>query len=97
MNPKVFTQVQLFVCLVLKEFFKTDYRGIIAILADSPDLRHGIGLKKTRHFTTIQKAYRRLQRNADVRRLLDGTIARWRPRSGRKRRPRVRRAALDRS
>jgi hypothetical protein len=96
-SPKVFTQAQLFVCLVLKQFFKTDYRGISAILADSPHLREAIGLKKTPHFTTIQKAGRRLLGNANVQRLLDVTVRRARPRSRRKRRPRVRRGALDSS
>ncbi len=38
-SPKKFTQPQIFVCLVLKIFFKTDYRGIVAILGDSDDLR----------------------------------------------------------
>lgn len=32
---KKLTQPQLFVCLVLKAFFKTDYRGIAAILTDA--------------------------------------------------------------
>jgi hypothetical protein len=27
-SPKVFTQHQLFACLVLKNFLKTDYRGV---------------------------------------------------------------------
>ena len=96
-SPKVFTQAQLFACLVLKEFFRTDYRGIVAILADSPDLRQVMGLKKTPHFTTVQKASQRLLGNATVQRLLDATLTRARPRSRRKRRPRVRRAALDSS
>ena len=94
-SPKVFTQAQLFVCLVLKEFFRTDYRGISAILADTPQLRQLVGLVKTPHFTTIQKASQRLLRNANVQRLLDATVARARPRKRRKRRPRIRRAALD--
>ena len=34
-SPKKFTQPQLFACLVLKQFHKTDYRGITAILADN--------------------------------------------------------------
>ena len=34
-SPKVFTQPHLFACLVLKEFFKTDYRGIMGILGES--------------------------------------------------------------
>ena len=33
------TLAQHFACLVLKSFFRTDYRGIVAILADLPDLR----------------------------------------------------------
>ena len=96
-SPKVFTQAQLFACLVLKEFFGTDYRGIVGILADSPDLRQVMGLKKTPHFTTLQKASQRLLRNAPVQALLDATLTRARPRRRRKRRPRVRRAALDSS
>jgi len=28
-SPKTFTQAQLFACLVLKQFFTTDYRGIV--------------------------------------------------------------------
>ena len=96
-SPKVFTQAQLFACLVLKEFFRTDYRGIVAILADTPDLRQVMGLKKTPHFTTVQKASQRLLGNAAVQALLDATLIRARPRGRRKRRPRVRRAALDSS
>jgi hypothetical protein len=38
-SPKKFTQHQLVACLVLKEFFRTDYRGIVEILADSSDLQ----------------------------------------------------------
>ena len=34
-SPKRYTQAQIFACLVLKTFFKTDYRGIAAILEDS--------------------------------------------------------------
>ena len=32
-SPKKFTQPQLFACLVLKTFLKTDYRGVPAHLA----------------------------------------------------------------
>jgi len=96
-SPKVFTQAQLFACLVLKEFHKTDYRGITAILADHSDLREDLGLKKVPHFTTLQKASRRLLCNAPVQKLLDATVARARPRRRRKRRPRVRRSAVDSS
>ena len=96
-SPKVFTQAQLFACLVLKQFFRTDYRGIMGILADTPSLCQTIGLKKVPHWTTLQKASRRLLGNSPVQKLLDATLAHARPRSRRKRRPCVRRAALDSS
>jgi hypothetical protein len=54
-SPKKFTQPQLFACLVLKEFFKTDYRGLTGILTDSTDLRQVIGLQKVPHFTRSRR------------------------------------------
>lgn len=96
-SPKTFTQHQLFACLVLKQFFRTDYRGVVAILQEHSDLRKTLELKKVPHFTTIQKAGRRLLGNASAQRLLDATVVRARPRGKRKRRPRVRRGALDAS
>ena len=59
-SPKKFTQPQLFVCLVLKIFFKIDYRGIVAILNDSSDLCKCFGLTCVPHYTTLQKASKRL-------------------------------------
>ena len=73
-SPKKFTQHQLFACLVLMRFFKTDYRGIVAILEDWPELRADIGLEKTPHFTTLQKALHRLIRARHAHRLLKQTI-----------------------
>ena len=66
--PKKFTQHQLFACLVLKTHQKEDYRGICAMLADSPDLLDAIGMKEVPHYTTLQKACARLIRSARVRR-----------------------------
>jgi len=97
-SPKKFTQPQLFACLVLKAFYKTDYRGIAAILADNSDLRRTLGIEKVPHFTTIQKAGRRLLRKASVQVLLDQTIQHARPRAKRRGgRTTVKRAALDAS
>jgi hypothetical protein len=76
-SPKVYTQPQLFTCLVLKTFFKTDYRGITQKLADLSDLRRVVGLKRTPHFTTLQKAAARLLRQPHARRLLHTTIRRF--------------------
>lgn len=59
-SPKKFTQHQLVACLVLKEFFTTDYRGIEEILNDSSDLRKILKLHEVPHYTTLQKAAQRL-------------------------------------
>jgi hypothetical protein len=55
-----FSQAQLFAILVLRQFFKTDYRGIVQLLADLSDLCHALELKKIPHYTTLQKAEARL-------------------------------------
>src|SRR5688572_26801320 len=91
-SPKVYTQPQLFACLVLKQFFKTDYRGIAAMLRDLPELVKLLGLKDVPHFTTLHKACGRLlaQHQADA--LLSATVRRFM-----KRRTRVAWAAIDSS
>jgi hypothetical protein len=89
-SPKKFTQHQLFACLVLKHFWRTDYRGLAAQLADNPSLMAVLGLQHVPHFTTFQKASRRLLLTAPVRKLLNSTV---RLHLGRKRR--VKRAAID--
>jgi hypothetical protein len=55
-----FTQPQLFAILVLRRFFKTDYRGIMHYLHDFTDLRKTLRLTKVPHWTTLQKAEARL-------------------------------------
>jgi len=55
-----FQQAQLFAILVLRQFFKTDYRGITQILSEWSDLRGELQLAKIPHFTTLQKAEHRL-------------------------------------
>ena len=89
-SPKKFTQHQLFACLVLKNFLRTDYRGLAAHLADHPSLQATLELKQVPHFTTFQKASRRLLLAGPARGLLEATV-RWQ--MGRKRR--VKRAAID--
>lgn len=73
--PKKFTVPQLFACLVLKEFFKLDYRKLSALLEESPRWCAAIGLQKVPHFTTFQKAAARLLETRRVQRLLDQTVA----------------------
>jgi hypothetical protein len=72
-SPKKFTQHQLTACLVLKAFFKTDYRGIVAILKDSHDLRDILELTDVPHFTTLQKASREVLKKKNVRKLIEQT------------------------
>ena len=89
-SPKKYTQPQLFACLVLKVFFKTDYRGIAQLLTDLADLRTALQLQQVPHFTTLQKACRRLLTLRRADRLLSITLRRL---LGRRRR--VRSAAFD--
>jgi hypothetical protein len=89
-SPKKFTQAQLFACLVLKTFLKTDYRGLVAHLADHSDIRNALALETVPHFTTPQKASRRLLRQRGARRLFRTTVRRFL-----RRRRRLKRAALD--
>ena len=89
-SPKKYTQPQLFACLVLKTFFKTDYRGLAAILSEHSDLRAVLGLRTVTHFTTPQKASRRLLQWPRARRLFRATVRRFLGR-----RHKVPRAALD--
>jgi hypothetical protein len=89
-SPKKFTQHQLFACLVLKNFLKTDYRGVAAHLADHPTLLSLMNLSAVPHFTTLQKAAVRLLRLPKVQRLLESTIRLY---YGRRRR--VKYSAID--
>ena len=59
-SPKTFTQPQLFTILVLRQFFKTDYRGITEILTDFSDLQRALELKKIPHYSTLCYAEQRL-------------------------------------
>jgi hypothetical protein len=55
-----FTQPQLFAILALKTFFRTDHRGIVAMLRDLRDLRRVLKLSKVPAHTTLWTAERRL-------------------------------------
>lgn len=69
-----FTQPQLFACLALKEFLQLDYRKLVGLLQDAGELASAIGLSKVPHFTTFQKAARRLLINRHAQAYLDKTI-----------------------
>jgi hypothetical protein len=73
--PKKYTQPQLLAILVLKAHQKKDYRGVCALLAESPHLCAAIDLQAVPHWTTLHKACARLLRCAAVRKLLEETLA----------------------
>ncbi len=89
-SPHCYTQPQLFACLVLKTFFRTDYRGIVILLREHSELRMVLRLRAVPHYTTLQKASRRLLRAPRARRLFAHTVKRFL-----QRRRRVRRVAFD--
>ena len=55
-----YTQAQLFALLVLKQFLKTDYRGVVTAVAEWSDLRRALGLTKVPHYSTLCYAERRM-------------------------------------
>lgn len=52
-----FTKPQLFACLVLREHQKKSFRGIEALLADSPQWLADIGLKSVPDHNTLCRAF----------------------------------------
>jgi len=73
-SPKFYTQAQLFACLVLKSFLRTDYRGVEQILKDAPSLCQAINLRRVPHFTTLQKSEKQLLEYKQVKRMMEETI-----------------------
>ena len=59
-SPHKYTQHQLFACLVLKQFLKTDFRGLAQMLSEWSDLRDVLGLDNVPHYSTLCYARRRL-------------------------------------
>jgi hypothetical protein len=66
-SKKDFTQHQLLAILALEQFFKTDDRGIVALLADLSDLRDTLELTKVPHPTTLFQARKRLAKKGALR------------------------------
>jgi transposase len=74
-SPHKYTQPQLFALLVLKEFFGQDYRGLMAMVSDLSDLQRTLELQELPHYTTVQKAARRLLSRRRARKLLAASIS----------------------
>ena len=60
-----FTQPQLFALLALRQFLKTDYRGLVTFLAEWSEIRRVLKLKKVPHYSTLCYAERRLLADAE--------------------------------
>jgi hypothetical protein len=60
-----FTQAQLFALLVLRQFLRTDYRGLVTLVAEWQELRKALGLRKVPHYSTLTYAARRLLPEAE--------------------------------
>ena len=54
-----YTQAQLFALLVLKQFLKTDYRGLVTLVAEWAELRRALRLSHVPHYSTLCYAERR--------------------------------------
>jgi hypothetical protein len=59
-SPQRYNQPQLFAILALKEFFQTDFRGMVSMLEEWSDLREVLGLKRVPHPSTLCYAHQRL-------------------------------------
>jgi hypothetical protein len=73
-SRKDFTDAQLFACLVLREHQKKSYRGLVALLEDTPDWCQSIGLKKVPDRNTLCRAFHRLVKPLVVETMLDLSI-----------------------
>lgn len=69
-----FTLAQLFACLVLREHQKKSFRGVEALLEDSPQWRQDIGLTRTPDHNTLCNALNRLIKPGVISSMLDQTV-----------------------
>ena len=74
-SRKDFTGPQLFACLVLREHQKKSYRGLVALLEDSPQWCADIGLKKVPDRNTLCRAHKQLVKPGVVEKMMDVSIA----------------------
>jgi hypothetical protein len=77
-SRKDFTGPQLFACLVLREHQKKSYRGLVALLKDSPQWCADIGLKRVPDHNTLCRAHKQLVKPGVVERMMDVSVAKAR-------------------
>jgi hypothetical protein len=69
-SPKIYTQHQVLILLLLKEYLSEDYRDTVELTEIMDSLQEKIRLAKVPHFTTIQKFCQRI-RSSTINRLLN--------------------------
>ena len=69
-SPKTYTQHQLLILLLLKDYLFEDYRDTVKLIEIMDSLREKIRLDEVPHFTTIQKFCQRI-RSSTFNRLLN--------------------------
>ena len=72
-SPKTYTQHQLLILLLLKEYLSEDYRDIVELTEIMNSVREKIHLDEVPHFTTIHKFCQRI-RSSTFTRLLNRLI-----------------------
>jgi hypothetical protein len=72
-----YTQPQLFALLVLRQFLRTDYRGVVTLVAEWSELRRALGLVKAPHYSTLAHASRRILADAEAGGLSAAPKQRW--------------------
>lgn len=70
-SPQIFTQPQLFACLILKAHLGCTYRRVEELLILMPAVREAIGLDRAPRFTTLQMFADR----PEIMALIDGVLA----------------------
>jgi len=60
-----YTLAQLFALLVLRKFFRTDYRGVVTIVAEWNELREILGLTKIPNYSTLWHVEQKLLEKGD--------------------------------
>ena len=64
-SKHTYTQPQLFALLALKQFLKTDYRGVVTLVSEWAEVRRALGLERVPHYSTLCYAERRLLAGAE--------------------------------
>jgi hypothetical protein len=86
-SRKDFNDAQLLACLVLREHQRKSYRGLVALLNDTPQWCADIGLAKVPDRNTLCRAFHRLVKPKLIEAMLDSSmqVARQAQRSRKKR------------